>query len=56
MLQTKLKLVVNFLAIQIRELIEIESSNEITIQVGELITTKSFNEIIQKNKFCLTFM
>ncbi len=56
MLQTKLKLVVNFLVIQIRELIEIESSNEITIQVGELITTKSFNEIIQKNKFCLTFM
>jgi hypothetical protein len=55
-LQTKLKLIVNFLVIQVRELIEIESSNEIIIQVGELIKTKSFNEIIQKNKFCLTLM
>jgi hypothetical protein len=42
--------------IQIRELIEIESSNEITVQVGELIETESSNEIIQKTKFCLTLM
>jgi hypothetical protein len=54
--QTKLKLVVNFLVILIKEFIEIESYNEITIQVREIIEIEISNEIIQKTKCCLTLM